>query len=111
MHTSEPCTRLPWPRLASRPEGSVTTSAVALYGPGIMLFGKDITDSLQCDAESTDGVQAPQLSDIVVACGGAAKWHAFVAGCVKKVNTQPGGLLFNWFKLGTAGGTAANKAF
>ena len=93
---------LPWPCLTSRPD--VAASATALYGPGIVLFGEAITDALQHHAESTDGIPSPELSDVVLSCGGAAKWHAFVANYITKINAQPGGLIFNCFKLGTSAG-------
>jgi hypothetical protein len=75
---------LPWPCLTSRPD--VAASAIALYGPGIVLFGEAITYSLQQHAESTDGVPSPESSDVVLSCGGAAKWHAFVANYMTKIN-------------------------
>ena len=68
------------------------------------MFGKDVVDSLLCRAEGVDGIIPPELTNIVNACGGAAKWHGFVGDCVEHLKQQPGGLISNWFALGSAQG-------
>ena len=94
---------LPRPPLVP-PEVECPASVAALHGPGIVLFGDAVVRSLHCCTESIDGITPPELSTAVDWCGGATKWHGFVADCVAAANKQPGGLLFNWFKLGVAGG-------
>ena len=66
--------------------------------------GSRTVDSLLCRAEGIDGIIPPELTDAVNACGGAEKWRDCVARCVDQLEQQPGGSLFNWFKLGSAGG-------
>ena len=93
---------LPWPPGA--PPAEVVPSIADCYGPGIALFGAAVVHSLHCHAEGINGVPPPELSSIVESYGGALKWHACVAACVDQIKEQPGGLQFNWFMLGSAGG-------
>tara|TARA_B110000027_G_scaffold21286_1_gene22647 strand:+ start:298 stop:780 length:483 start_codon:yes stop_codon:yes gene_type:complete len=86
------------------PAPEAPAAIAALYGPGVSLFGKDVVDSLLCRAEGVDGIIPPELTNIVNACGGAAKWHGFVGDCVEHLKQQPGGLISNWFALGSAQG-------
>lgn len=92
--------RLPWP--ADVPPPTLPPLVAETHGSGIALFGDAVVQALQFNAESDDVAPLPEEFKVpAAACGGADKWHQFVAACVRTVNGQPGGLLFNWFSLNT----------
>ena len=93
---------LPWPSLAASPALDAVAGAVTRYGPGIELFGDSVVHALK--QESANNAGTPQLQALVKACGGAEKWHGWVEDCVNKVNAEPGGLRYNWFKFGSSAG-------
>ena len=93
---------LPWPSLAASPAPDAVAGAVTRYGPGIELFGDSVVHALK--QESANNAGTPQLQALVKACGGAEKWHGWVEDCVNKVNAEPGGLRYNWFKFGSSAG-------
>jgi hypothetical protein len=96
--------RLPWP--ADVPPPTLPPLVAEQYGRGIALFGDAVVQALQTNPESDDVVVPEEFKVPAAACGGAAKWHQHVASCVRTVNGQPGGLLFNWFSLNAAEGGA-----
>jgi hypothetical protein len=94
---------LPWP--SNTPEPDSQLEAAALYGPGIALFGSEIVNALHCQTVNTnDAGTPPELTAVVERCGGAANWKDSVAACLATLCKQPGGLVFNWIKLGTVDG-------
>lgn len=97
--------RLPWP--TDVPPPTLPPLVAETHGSGIALFGDAVVQALQFNSESDDGVVLEEFKVPAAACGGADKWHQYVAACVHTVNGQPGGLLFNWFSLNPTEGGAS----
>ena len=68
------------------PEVVAAPGAASLYGPGVVLFGQAINDSLQCHGhgEGVDGIIMSELSEAVTMIGGPKAWHGWVADCMAK---------------------------